>query len=140
MYNLLSIFLGGLIAIMLSFNSILSQYIGTYTSSVIIHLVGLLTIFSIILIKKYKVTFKRGIPILLYSGGAIGITTVIFNNISMGVIGATITVSLGLFGQVISSLIIDNFGLLEMPKVKFNKKKYIGLTIMLLGIIIMTFY
>lgn len=140
MYNILSVILGGLIAIMLSFNSILSQHMGTYTSSVIIHSVGLITIFIILIIKRYKINFRRGIPLLLYSGGAIGITTVIFNNISMGAIGATLTVSLGLLGQVVSSLIIDHYGLLEMKMVEFNKKKYLGLGIMILGIVIMTFY
>ena len=140
MYNLLSIILGGLIAIMLSFNSILSQHIGTYTSNVVIHLVGLITIFIIMVLKKYKVNFSRGVPILLYSGGAIGIFTVIFNNVSMGAIGATLTVSLGVLGQVICSLIIDHYGLLSMKKVEFEKKKILGLSVMILGIIIMTLY
>lgn len=140
MFNLLSIFLGGLIAVMLSFNSILSQHIGTYTSNVIIHFVGLVTIFFILVIKGHKITLKKGIPILLYSGGAIGITTVIFNNISMGIIGATLTISLGLLGQVICSLLMDHYGVLGMKKVLFNKKKIFGLSIMIVGIIIMTVY
>lgn len=140
MYNLLSIILGGIIAIMLSFNSILSQHVGVYTSNVLIHFVGLITIFIIIILKKYKITFEKGIPLFLYSGGAIGISTVIFNNVSMGAIGATLTVSLGVFGQVVSSLIIDHYGLLSMKKVEFDKKKIFGLSVMILGIIIMTLY
>lgn len=140
MYNFLSIVIGGLIAIMLSFNSILSQHVGPYISNVIIHSVGLITIFLIIIIKRYRITFNKTLPFLMYSGGAIGISTVIFNNISMGVIGATLTISLGLLGQMISSLVIDNYGFLGMKKVEFNKKKILGLGLMIIGIITMTFY
>lgn len=140
MLNFLSIFIGGLIAIMLSFNSILAQNTGTYISTVIIHMAGLTTLLIIMIIKKYKITFKKGLPILLYSGGAIGIITVVCNTISIGAIGATLTISLGLLGQVISSIIIDHFGLLEVTKVRFNKKKFFGLSLMILGIIIMTIY
>lgn len=140
MLNFLSIFIGGLIAIMLSFNSILAQNTGTYISTVIIHMAGLSTLIIIMIIKKYKITFKKGLPILLYSGGAIGIITVVCNTVSIGAIGATLTISLGLLGQVISSIIIDHFGLLEVTKVKFNKKKFFGLSLMILGIIIMTIY
>ncbi|MEG2935011.1 MAG: DMT family transporter [Clostridium sp.] len=140
MLNFLSIFIGGLIAIMLSFNSILAQNTGTYISTVIIHMAGLTTLLIIMIIKKYKITLKKGLPILLYSGGAIGIITVVCNTISIGAIGATLTISLGLLGQVISSIIIDHFGLLEVTKVRFNKKKFFGLSLMILGIIIMTIY
>ncbi len=140
MFNLISIFVGGLIAIMISFNSILGQHTGTYTSTVIIHIVGLITVIIVLIIKKYKVKFVKGLPLLLYSGGAIGIITVVCNTISMNSIGATLTVSIGLLGQVLSSIVIDHYGLLEVNKVKFNKKKAIGLSVMILGIIIMTLY
>lgn len=140
MLNFLSIFIGGLIAIMLSFNSILAQNTGTYISTVMIHMAGLATLLIIMIIKKYKITFKKGLPFLLYSGGAIGIITVVCNTVSIGAIGATITISIGLLGQVISSIFIDHYGLLEVTKVKFNKKKFLGLSLMILGIIIMTIY
>lgn len=140
MYNLLSIFIGGLIAIMISFNSILGKHTGTYTSTVIIHVVGLIAVIIVLIIKKYKVKFVKGLPLLLYTGGAIGIITVVCNTISMNAIGATITISIGLLGQVLSSILIDHYGLLGVSKVNFNNKKAIGLSVMILGIIIMTLY
>ena len=42
MFNFLSMIAGALIAIMTSFNGILSTYTGNYTSSVLIHFVGLI--------------------------------------------------------------------------------------------------
>lgn len=140
MNNWLSIFIGGLISVMISFNSILAQHIGDYTSTVIIHSVGLVTILLIIILKKYKINFQKGLPLLLYSGGAIGVITVVSTNISMGFISATLTISLGLLGQVISSVLIDHYGVLGVNKIKFNKNKFLGLSLMILGIVIMTIY
>lgn len=140
MYNFLSLFTGILITIMVSFNGILSQAIGNYSSSLIIHLSGFIILLIILLIKKYKISFKKKLPIILYSAGIIGVFTVIFNNISFKVLGASLTISLALLGQTISSLIIDNYGLMGMKKVKFESKKIFGLLIIISGIIIMTFF
>lgn len=140
MYNTLSMIIGGIIAIMICFNGQLSQAVGNYTSNVIIHSVGLLVLVAVLIVKKYKINFTKGIPLFLYTGGAIGICNVIFANVGINKVGATLTISLGLLGQVLSSIIIDHFGLLRVKQVKFNKKKIIGVSLMLLGIVIMTIY
>ena len=100
MYNFISILIGGLTAIMLTFNGALSQYTGNYISNIIIHLVGLTSLILILIFSKFKLNFKKGIPLIFYTGGAVGVFTVIFNNICITTIGATLTVSLGLLGQV----------------------------------------
>ncbi|MBW6410594.1 DMT family transporter [Clostridium weizhouense] len=140
MNNLLSAFIGALITIMVMFNGTLSKISGNYTSTVIIHIVGLLGILFVLLITKSKMKFKKGLSLYLYSAGAIGVFTVIFNNFSYEILGASIPISLALLGQSIASIIIDHFGLLEMKKSKFNKKKSIGLTFIVLGIFIMTIF
>ena len=48
MFNFLSMIAGALIAIMTSFNGILSTYTGNYTSSVLIHFVGLIGIILVL--------------------------------------------------------------------------------------------
>ena len=48
--------------------------------------------------------------------------------------------ALGLFGQTISSIIIDHFGLLGTKISKFNYQKFIGLGFIVLGLIIMVIY
>ena len=52
MYNFLSLFTGILITIMVSFNGVLSQAIGNYSSSLIIHLSGFIILLVIMLLKK----------------------------------------------------------------------------------------
>ena len=140
MYNLLSIFIGALIGIMVYFNGILSIYLGNYTSSVIVHLVGLIGIIIVLICTKSKLKFDRKLPLFLYSAGVIGVFTVLFSNIGFMSVGASLTIALSLLGQTISAIIIDHYGLLGVNVIKFNKKKLIGLSIITIGIIIMTIY
>ncbi|MPM26501.1 hypothetical protein SDC9_73005 [bioreactor metagenome] len=140
MYNFLSLFTGILITLMVSLNGILSHRIGNYSSTLIVHLSGFIVISIFILYKKYKIDIKKSIPLALYSGGIIGVLTVIFNNISFNVLGASLTISIALLGQTLSSLIIDHYGLMKMKKVKFEKKKLLGVSFIMLGIYIMTFF
>lgn len=140
MYNLISIFIGALIAIMSSFNSMLSTYTGNYTSSVLIHSIGLIGTIVVMKILKYKITFDKNLSLLLYSAGIIGVFTLLFNNITFVTIGASLTIALGLLGQTLSSIIIDHFGFLGVNVVKFNNKKIIALSIIILGIVIMTIF
>lgn len=140
MYNLYTGLIGVLISIMVAFNGVLANYIGNNYSSVIIHIVGLLGISFILLLNKNKMSIPKNIPLYMYSAGAIGVLTVLFSNISFNALGASITLSLGLLGQSVSSIMIDNYGLFGMKVSKFNKKKIIGFTLISLGIVIMTFY
>ncbi|MBU5316994.1 DMT family transporter [Clostridium bornimense] len=140
MYNLLSIFIGALIGLMVYFNGILSIYLGNYTSSVIVHLVGLIGIILVLICTKSKLKFDRSISLFLYSAGVIGVFTVLFTNIGFMSVGASLTIALSLLGQTISAIIIDHYGLLGVNVIKFNKKKLIGLSIITIGIIIMTIY
>jgi len=140
MYNVYTGLIGVLISIMVAFNGVLANYIGNNYSSVIIHIVGLLGISFILLLNKNKMSMPKNIPLYLYSAGAIGVLTVLFSNISFNTLGASITLSLGLLGQSVSSIMIDNYGLFGMKVDKFNKKKIIGFALISLGIFIMTFY
>ncbi|MFY0758490.1 MULTISPECIES: DMT family transporter [Metabacillus] len=140
MYNLISAAVGAFIAIMIVLNGELSNGIGNYTSSVAIHLVGLLAICAVFLFIKKPIHFQKGLPLYLYSAGAIGVLTVLFSNISFMSLGVSVTIALGLLGQSLAAIIIDHYGLLGMKTVKFNKTKCIGLAFILLGSAVMTFY
>ena len=140
MYNLLSIVIGAFIAIMIPLNGILSEITGNYMSSVMIHIVGLFAIVIVLLVSKSKLRMQQGIPLYLYSAGAIGVFTVLFSNISFSALGVSITIALSLLGQSVSSIIIDHFGLLGMKVVKFEKKKMIGLLLISSGIVVMTIF
>lgn len=140
MYKLYAVLVGIMITIMITFNGILEGYAGSYLSVFIIHIVGLISILIVLFIRKERFKITKGVPLYLYSGGAIGIGLVMANNTCFVNLGASLTLSLGIFGQIVLSSVIDHFALLDMEMHKFKPKKIIGLGIIVIGIIIMTIY
>lgn len=140
MNNLISAFIGALIAVMIMFNGTLSNAFGNYSSTIIIHIVGLFCTILVVLISKSKIRIHKSIPIYLYSAGAIGVFTVLFNNLSFSKLGVSLTLALGLLGQSLSSIVIDHFRLLGMRVIRFEKKKILGLMFIIIGIIVMTIF
>lgn len=61
--NLISAFIGALIAIMTLFNGTLSNTFESYTSSIIIHVIGLFSITFVLLISRSKFKIQKEIPI-----------------------------------------------------------------------------
>ncbi|MBU5227615.1 DMT family transporter [Clostridium senegalense] len=138
MYNILALFIGSLISVMITFNSQLEGKVGSMYSLIIIHLVGLIAIILIMIIKRESVSIKRDVPKYLFLGGAVGVALTLSNIITIGGIGVTLTTSLAVFGQLIFSSCIDHYGLFGMKKYKFNIKKLMGFTIIIVGLIVMT--
>ena len=139
MYIFLLLLIGILIAVMVAFNGELSGNIGNYSSLVVIHILGFITLLIIMIYKKIKIPFKMTLPFWLYSAGIISVGTILINNITYSKIGVSLPVALGLLGQSLTSLLFDHYGFLGMPKIKFNKKKIIGIIIIIIGLCIMTF-
>lgn len=137
---LLAIFSGVIIAVMITMNGDLAKLYGNYNSTILIHIVGFISIILVLILKKSKIGSLKGIPLYLYSAGAIGVFTVFFNNIGFAYLGVSIPLAIGLFGQTITSIIIDQFGLLGMEKVTFHKKKYFGLFLIITGITVMMIF
>lgn len=138
MYYFLSVFAGSIIAIMIAINGILTLHYSIYLSTVIIHIVGLVII-TLILIrhKENPAPWKnKQLPLFLYSGGLLGIATTVFNNAAFGKISMSAILAIVLLGQSVASIIIDHFGWLDMPYQPFNKKKLIGLSFIILGIVL----
>lgn len=138
MNYIVSVFAGALLALMISLNGTVGETAGNYTSSVIIHVIGLIGIIIILIATKSKFKNLKSIPFYMYTGGLIGVLTVIFSNASFSKLGVSLTVSLCLLGQLTTSIIVDHFGYFNLPVNKFNKKKIIGLAIIILGIVVMS--
>ena len=134
----ISIFTGIVLAIMISLNGGLGTISGNYASSVIIHFVGLIGIIFVLIFTKSKIKNLKGIPFYMFTGGLIGILTVLFTNIGFMGLGVSLTVSLSLLGQLVTSLVIDHFGYFNMTVVEFDKKKILGLIVIIAGIYVMT--
>lgn len=116
MYLLLSFLCGLIVSPMNIFNGQLSAHCGVYLATVIIHLIGLITFTLIMFLKKQEISFKHHLPFILYTGGVIGVLTVIFNIIAVNNIGAALLTALGLLGQMIISIILESKGWLGSLK------------------------
>ncbi|MHC1722052.1 MAG: DMT family transporter [Aminipila sp.] len=138
MYYFLSVLAGSIIAVMIAVNGVLSSHYSIYLATVIIHIVGLIIItFILMRHKENPAPWKNNhLPLLLYSGGVIGVATTIFNNIAFGKISMSAILACVLLGQSVTSIVIDHFGWLDMPYQPFNRKKLIGLSFIVIGIIL----
>ncbi len=138
MYKASAVVIGMLIAIMVFFNGTLNTYLDSFVSGFVIHLVGITAVLLILFIRReqWKISWK--IPKYLFVGGIFGVMLVIFNSYCFVKIGATLTLTLGLFGQMIFSAIVDHFGLFGMTQTKMNPKKMVGFTIVTAGVLLMT--
>mgnify|MGYP000847441157 FL=1 len=138
MNKYLSAFTGALVAVMILFNGVLADKFGNYTSSVIIHVVGLLTsIVALLISKEKKRDLCEKVPVYLYSAGVIGVFTVVFTNLGFLALGVSATIALGLLGQTLVSIVMDHFGWLGMKVIRFEKQKLVGLLFILIGTVIM---
>lgn len=133
----LSFLAGMIVTVMNVFNGQLSNHIGVYLSTVLIHFIGLMTFLVIMVIKKQKISFHHHLPLLFYTGGMIGVFTVIFNVISIATIGAALVTALGLLGQMITSLVLEYMGWLGTIKRKLSFQKVVSLMIVVIGIGVM---
>lgn len=140
MNNIISAATGILIALMLLFNGYLAEIFGIYTSSVLIHMAGLITVTVAVMAGRHRFDRLRDATWYLYSAGAIGVITVIFNSISFSGMGVSLTLAVSLLGQSLAAIIIDHFGLLGMKKIKFERQKITGLILIVSGIIVMSVF
>lgn len=134
---LLALLSGGIVTVMLAMNGQLSDQFGLYASTVIIHMVGLLTIFIVCKCKRLPPLFKNRVPWYLYLGGVVGIFTVLFNNATIGAIGASLVTATGLLGQLGASMVLEHRGWLGSLQSAITKEKLLSLLIILIGIGVM---
>lgn len=128
-----------MIALMVAVNGGLSNVYGVYSATVLIHIIGLIAVSLTVLFRKEPLKPAAPVPWHFYTGGAIGVATTLFNNLAFGKISITAIVALGLLGQTLMSLVVDQFGLFGMPVKTFNRAKLIGLLFVLSGIGFMLF-
>ncbi len=136
MYYFIALLIGALISIMIAINGGLSDITGVYSSSVIIHLVGLAIMIIMMIIKKVN-PFKSFHPWYLYLGGVLGVLATAGNNYAFAPLGVSAILALGLLGQSITGLIIDQFGLFGMKMYKLKAPRLVAVLIMVLGAVFM---
>lgn len=131
-------FTGLLLALMVSFNGLLSVATNTYVSSLIFHGIGLI-IFTLLLLygrsKKNNMLHEfLATPLILVLPGLLSSLTIILSNVAMSALGVSLLVGVSLLGQVTASFFIDGYGLLGKEKSIVSSRQLFGTGVMLLGV------
>ncbi len=137
MLALFGFLIGILVTLMNDVNARLSQFIGGDAAVTFIHLTGLLAILPFGLRKARS---KAPVPLWAWSGGLVGILTIIFSNIAFSNLNMTLATAAVLSGQAFSSLWFDHIGLFGYPKVAFDRRRVISLFFILLGTAVMVLW
>lgn len=137
MYHFLSVLSGVFAAVMVVVNGELSSYYGLYSSTVVIHIIGLIFVLLISVARRERIFPAEKQRFYLYLGGVLGVITVVFCNFAFSSISVSAILALGLLGQSLTSLIFDRYGFLNMPKHPFSKPKLLGIAFIILGIVLM---
>ncbi|WP_028973014.1 DMT family transporter [Spirochaeta cellobiosiphila] len=111
-YPALSLGAGTLLTIMTFLNGLLSHYTSPITSSLIVHFVGLLMSVFLWMFIKRKNLISPKLSIHYYWGGLAGALAVVTANVAVNsTLGLAGSLSCFIFGQTITSLLFDRFGL-----------------------------
>ena len=133
MFTILALLTGVLNAVTVLQNGQVAAFYGDYSASVLIHVVGLVTVLCVAGIMRRARQRGANVAPWMYLGGVVGVGTVVFINLAYSGVSVTAITGLGLLGQTIASLVVDRFGLLGSKKVPFRKEKLYGTAAVLAG-------
>lgn len=119
------------------FNTRLGEKIGVWETNMLVQASGLL-LTSIILIFFGKGSFKniKEVNKLYLLGGVLGVIIIFTVMKSIGSMGTTYGIAIILIAQLLAAAAIDAFGLFGSNKVAFNSKEFIGVFVMIIGVVI----
>lgn len=75
-------------------------------------------------------------PAWIWCGGLCGTVIFITSVLSLPKIGSAMTVLLTAFGQIMTGLIIDNWGLFMSPLIRINGARVIGAVLVIIGVVL----
>ena len=137
---LIAFLTGGVISIMVIFNTEFGRLTSSEVSLTINQVTGIVTLSLIMLSfpRSGLVNPKRKkAPWFLFFGGLFGVLIISANYIGVTKTGATIAMAGAVFGQSLTGLIMDLTGLMGVKKQQIGIRRWIGLAICLIGIAIM---
>lgn len=134
---ILAIISGAAMSIQGVFNTRVSEKLGIWQTNFIVQgSAFLLALFVMLALKETNFGEIRSINKTYLLGGAIGVVITYTVMASIGNLGPTFGISIILISQLLTAGIIDAFALFDTEKIKFAANSYIGIILMIIGIII----
>ncbi len=142
-YSIWAIIIGVLIAIQASTNTALRVQLNSpWIAAFFNFAVGIIALFILILIIKpgtfseMKPIIAGEVPLWKLIGGLLGAFFVVSVTILVPHLSVCKVVILYLFGQIITSVIIDHWGLFGMPIDRLTVQKGLGIALLIAGVIL----
>jgi transporter family-2 protein len=134
---LLLLFLSGFgLSIQGSINGILGKTTGAIQAAFISFLVGILSLFTVLLfIGKGNLFTVWNVPKWQLIGGVLGAIYVTVLAIAVPKIGIGLSVVSVVIGQILMSMVVDHYGWFNSTQVLFNYQRLIGVTLLIAGLI-----
>jgi transporter family-2 protein len=131
----LLVFLGGVgVAVQGPWTSIMTQRLGRWESAFIIHIGGaILSALLILLSRSQALSAWQTVPKYVLFGGAFGVFIIFAVGFSIPRIGATSTITILVVAQLITGLVLDHFGLFELPQYPINAYRIAGCIVLGIG-------
>lgn len=131
----LLVFLGGVgVAVQGPWASLLTQRLGRWESSLIIHTGGaILSALLLLLAGNNALSAWQTVPRYALFGGIFGVFIIFAVGFSIPRIGATSTITILVVAQLITGLVLDHFGLFELPRFPINAYRVLGCIVLGIG-------
>lgn len=133
---LVGILAGSMITVQSVLNSALGKKTGNLGSVLVLTIVSISVLLLLIALFPGSANF-RGIPgrseWYLYAGGVLGIIILAAPIFLIPRIGATSTLTALVVGQLVLALVLDQFGLLGIPKIEITLTRVLGLVLLIVG-------
>ena len=118
-------------------NTRLSEKIGLYESNVIVQATAfILSLLAVWFLGKGSFKDISGVNKFYLLGGVLGIVITVTVMLSIGKLSPTVAISIILISQLTVAALIDAFGLMGSEKVSFLWNKYVGLALMIGGMVL----
>lgn len=118
-------------------NTRLGEKIGVYESNLYVQGTAfLLSLIAVWVLGKGNIREITEVNKLYLFGGLLGLIITITVMKSVGALNPTVAISTILVSQLITAAIIDAFGIMESEKIPFTWTNYLGIALMIGGVII----
>lgn len=138
---LFSIVAGVLVALQGVFNTRVSDKVGLWETTAIVHGVGLIFSLSLLLVLgkgslHLSLSKINEVNKLYLVGGVFGVIIVFSVMRGITLLGPALAVAVLLIVQLLVSTLIDNFGWFGVAPIRLDWTKFVGIVVMILGIVI----
>ena len=140
-FYLVSFLTGAVISVMVVANTELGRITTNEVSLIVNQAIGVvLTTFILLAGRKSEIInpARKKSRWYMYFGGLFGICVMVCNFYSVLNVGSALAMAAAVFGQSLTGLVTDLFGLFSMPKRKQSTLKWISLALSFTGIFIMS--